>query len=437
MTLTTEEYNESLFDYLNTSPTAFHAIANIRENLLQHGFTELHENEKWHLRRAHAYFVVRENSALAAFTLGSEEHLQDGFRIIASHSDSPGLQLKPHAAVQSPPYLQLGVEIYGGPLLNPWFDRDLSLAGRVCCSSTDGRLHDYLIDFRRPVLTIPSLAIHLDREANNGRVIDKQKFLPPLLAQAVADQLPAVPDLLQGQILQQYPAAEIEAVLGFDLFCYDPQQAATVGITHDFIAGGRLDNLLSCHVAMTAISNTGSKRNALFLCTNHEENGSTSTTGAHGSFVEDIFSRLLPEPEQRQIACRNSFLISIDNAHAVHPNFRDKSDPGHDIILNGGPVIKINANQRYATNSRSAALFKLLSTAAEVPFQEFVMRTDMPCGTTIGPITAAKLGIETVDVGAPTLAMHSIRELTGSRDPRLLYRVIRVFLSSEKIHRRG
>lgn len=437
MTITKEEYNESLFDYLNASPTAFHAIAGIRESLLEQGFTELRENQCWHLQRAHTYFAVRENSAIAAFTLGSEEQPQDGFRIIASHSDSPGLQLKPHAAVQSPPYLQLGVEIYGGPLLNPWFDRDLSLAGRVCCSGTDGHLHDYLIDFRRPVLTIPSLAIHLDREANTSRTIDKQKFLPPLLAQAVADQLPAIPDILAGQILKQYPAAEISAILGFDLFCYDHQKAAAVGVNNDFIASGRLDNLLSCHAATMAISRAGTKRNTVFLCTNHEENGSTSTTGVHGSFIEDIFSRLIPDPEQRQIACRNSFLISIDNAHAVHPNFRDKSDPGHDILLNGGPVIKINANQRYATNSRSAALFKLLAAEAKVPFQEFVMRTDMPCGSTIGPIAAAKLGIETVDAGAPTLAMHSIRELTGSDDPLLLYRVIRYFLSSAKIQRRG
>lgn len=437
MATTPGEYNKELFNYLDSSPTAFHAITNIRAGLLQSGMTELNENMTWHIEKGQGYFVVRENCALVAFTIGSEEPLESGFRMIGSHSDSPGLQLKPHAAVSSPPYLQLGVEIYGGPLLNPWFDRDLSLAGRVSCSNVEGNLHDYLVDFQRPLLTIPSLAIHFDRDANNGRAIDKQKFLPPLLAQAVADQLPDFYDILLKQLKHQYPENDIQSILGFDLFCYDPQKAANIGLNNDFIASSRLDNLLSCHVALKSIGSVGTKRNTLFLCTNHEENGSTSTTGAYGTFIENIFERLVPEPEKRQITLRNSFLISIDNAHAVHPNFKDKSDSGHDVVLNGGPVIKINANQRYATNSRSAALFKLIATEAGVPFQEFVMRTDMPCGSTIGPMIAAKLGIETVDVGAPTLSMHSIRELAGSNDPFLMYGVISKFLSSEKIQRWG
>lgn len=440
MIATAEEYNKGLFSYLNSSPTAFHAVAEIRNYLLHHGMQELRENQHWHLEQGNSYVVMREDSALAAFTLGSAERPEDGFRMVASHSDSPGLQLKPHAGMSSPPYLQLGVEIYGGPLLSPWFDRDLSLAGRVCCADSSGDLRDFLIDFKRPLLTIPSLAIHFDREANNGKAIDKQKALPPLLAQAVFDQLPDFTDILQAQLAQQYPGSDFRNILGFDLFCYDHQQAASLGLHNEFITSGRLDNLLSCHaamMAMMAVNAAGNARNTLFLCTNHEENGSTSTTGANGSFIEDLLDRLVPEPEKRRIALRNSFLISIDNAHAVHPNFRDKSDPGHDVVLNGGPVIKINANQRYATNSRTSALFKLLCREAGVTCQEFVMRTDMACGSTIGPMTAAKLGIETIDVGAPTLAMHSIRELTGSSDPSQLFRVISHFLASEKIQRRS
>jgi len=431
----TGEFNADLFRYLDCSPTAFHAIAEIRVRLLRAGLTELQENQRWHLEKGRAYFTIRENSALAAFSLGSSEELQDGFRMIASHSDSPGLQLKPRATVHSSPYLQLGVEIYGGPLLNPWFDRDLSLAGRVSCSDSQGNLTDYLIDFRRPLLTIPSLAIHFDREANNGRAIDKQKALPPLLGQVISDQLPEMRDILANQLTRQYPDIGLQKILGFDLFCYDQQKAATLGLRNEFIVSGRLDNLLSCHGATLAICNAGAERNTFFLCTNHEENGSTSTTGANSSFIDAIFQRLIPEDERRLIALRNSFMISVDNAHAVHPNFRDKSDPGHEIQLNDGPVIKINANQRYATNSRSAALFRLLAEEARVPAQEFVMRTDLPCGSTIGPMTAARLGVETIDVGAPTLAMHSIRELTGSSDPYQLFKVIHRFLTAEKIKR--
>jgi len=437
MTTDSQEYNDSLFNFLDRSPTAFHAVAELRRQLLEAHMTELFEHERWQLEKGRGYFVVRENAALVAFALGSGEKIENGFRMVATHSDSPCLQLKPRAAVHTPPYLQLGVEIYGGPLLNPWFDRDLSLAGRVCCVDAAGRLVDYLIDFNRPLLTIPSLAIHFDREANNGRAIDKQKALPPLLSQVLSDQLPQFHEMLSAQLLTEHPDIQLQTIMGFDLFCYDHQKAANLGFKNEFIASGRLDNLLSCHTALRAITEAGTEHNTLFLCTNHEENGSTSTTGANGAFIDAVLARLAPDPELRQITLHHSFLISIDNAHAVHPNFRDKSDPGHDIVLNGGPVIKINANQRYATNCRSASVFKILATEAAIPVQEFVMRTDMACGSTIGPMTAARLGVETIDVGAPTLAMHSIRELTGSNDPYLLHKVIRRFLTSEKIHRRG
>lgn len=436
MTITATEYRQSLFSYLDSSPTAFHAITAIRQRLLQAGMTELCENKRWHLEKGCGYFVLRENGALAAFTLGSSEELDSGFRMLASHSDSPCLQLKPMATLHTPPYLQLGVEIYGGPLLNTWFDRTLSLAGRVTCLDGKGMLSDLLIDFQRPLITIPSLAIHFDREANNGKAIDKQKALPPLLAQVVSDQLPKFHEILAEQLLLHYPDFDLQTVLAFDLFCYDLQKATVLGLGDEFITSGRLDNLLSCHAATQAIALAGTERNTLFLCTNHEEIGSTSSSGANGSFIDAIFTRLLPEAESRQVSLRNSFLISIDNAHATHPNFKDTSDPGHVILLNGGPVVKINANQRYATSSRSGALFKVLAAEAEVPVQEFVMRTDMACGSTIGPMTAARLGIETIDIGAPTLGMHSIRELTGKDDPYLLYQVIRHFLSAENIKRR-
>lgn len=435
MSMQLQTYNANLFNYLDTSPTAFHAVEQLRIFLSSKGFTELKETEPWNLENGKGYFVCRENCSLICFVLGSEEHATDGFRITGSHSDSPGLQLKPKPTVKADPYLQLGVEIYGGPLLNPWFDRDLSLAGRVSCSDDEGNMVDYLINFQRPVLTIPSLAIHLDREANNGQAIDKQKALPPLFSQMIGEQLPDFDTILKNQICKQFSDATVNEVLAFDIFCYAPQRASYLGLNDDFIASGRLDNLLSCHVAATAMANSDRRYNSFFICTNHEENGSTSTTGAQGSFAENVFSRIVPETEERQIALRNSFFISIDNAHATHPNFKETAEPAHTTVLNGGPVIKINANQRYATNSRSAAVFKLLARKADVEVQEFVMPTGKPCGSTIGPMTAAKLGVETIDIGAPTFAMHSIREITGSSDPYKLLQIIQTFVNSPQIQK--
>lgn len=426
---TIQDFNHELFNYLDNATTPFHAISTLRQRFLEHKFQELNELESWKLKQGCRYFVTRENSALIAFTLGKKEDSTAGFRMLASHSDSPALMVKPCGTLTTKPYMQLGVEIYGSPLLNPWFDRDLSLAGRVSCSDNSGNLVDYLIDFKRPLLTIPSLAIHFDREANSSRTIDKQKFLPPLIAQEISKSIPEFRNILEKQLHQEYPGSDIVDVLDFDLFCYDPQPASYLGLNNDFITSGRLDNLLSCHCGMAALINSGNANNSLFLCTNHEENGSTSTTGAKSSFISDIFERLHPEPENRQITLRNSFLLSLDNAHANHPNFTEKSDKYHPIQLNRGPVIKVNANQRYATNSRSSAFYKLLAQEVEVTPQEFVMRNDMPCGSTIGPMTAAKLGVETIDVGAPTLAMHSIREITGQADPYLLYKVASHFLS--------
>lgn len=437
MTADITAYNSRLFSYLDSSPTAYHAVAASRELLLAATGTELLETQPWELQKGRLYFVVRDHSALVAFVLGSKEEPEDGFRMMASHSDSPGLKLTPNPLLATHPYLQLGVEIYGGPLLNPWFDRDLSLAGRVSCVDGKNQLLDRLVDFARPLLCIPSLAIHFDREANNGRAIDRQKSLPPLLGQIVDDQLPHFHDILLRQLCQQYPDLASLAILAFDLFCYDRQEASALGLNHEFICASRLDNLLSCHAATEAIGAAGTEQNTLFLCTNHEENGSTSISGANGTFVDAVFRRMVTDPEKREIALRKSFLLSIDNAHAVHPNFKDRSAPQHDITMNGGPVIKINANQRYATSSRSAARFRHLAAGCGVPVQQFVMRSDLPCGSTIGPMTAARLGVETVDIGAPTLAMHSIREMTGRDDPHLLFRCLLHFLRSAPSRHEG
>jgi aspartyl aminopeptidase len=424
-------YNKNLFSFLSSSPTPYHAVAGIEDFLRLHGFLQLQENEQWQLEKGCSYYLSKENSATIAFTLGSDEECEHGFRMLAAHTDSPCLQIKPRPDLKTGSYHQLGVEIYGGGLLGSWFDRDLSLAGRVVCEMADGKLTMLPIDFNRPLLTIPSIAIHFNREANTNNSIDRQKHLPPIIAQSIEKQLPEFSSLLVEQLLLEHPKSTIQEILAFDLFCYDFQGPSYTGINNEFISSARLDNLLSCHAGMTALAHANRTKNTFLLCANHEENGSTSATGANGSFIDSVFERIIPTPEAKRISLSNSFLISMDNAHAAHPNFMDKMDPAHEIHLNKGPVIKLNANQRYATNSLSAATYKRICKEADITPQEFVMRSDMPCGSTIGPITAARLGVKTIDIGAPSLAMHSIRELTGSCDPFLLYRTIIHFLNCD------
>jgi len=423
--------NDEFLDFLNASPTPFHAVSTMAGRFREHGFQFLREQENWNLTQGESYYIIREDGALIAFSLGTA--CTEGFRILGAHSDSPSLQIKPVPDGSVQHFHQLSVEIYGGALLNPWFDRPLSLAGRVCCRTAGNALQTLLLDFKRPLLIIPSLAIHLDREANKSRSIDAQHHLAPIIAQVISETFPDFKAILTEQILKQYPEQTVSGILGFDMFCYDWQPACLVGLNNDFISASRLDNLLSCFVGMRSMIEAKGKGNHMFICNNHEETGSMSSAGALGSFPLATFERLIPDAQSRQISLSRSFLISMDNAHAVHPNYTDKSDPLHAIFLNHGPVIKINANQRYATNSFSKAVFQLLADEADVKTQEFVMRNDMACGSTIGPLIASHLGVRTVDVGAPSLAMHSIREMTGSKDPLLLYRIIQHFLTRKHL----
>ncbi len=428
-----EHFTKKFFNFLNSSPTPYHAISVMAIHFLEQGYQQLFENERWELEKGKSYFTIRDDGALVAFTLGFNPPEQQGFRILGAHSDSPCLQIKPLPGVNKLDYHQLGVEVYGGALLSPWFDRDLSLAGRACCHMEGKTLKSFLVDFRRPMLSIPSLAIHLDREANKNRSINSQLHIAPILSQVVDSILPEFKTILRDRIVEEHGEHGVVNVLSFDMFCYDPQAPSYLGLKKEFISAPRLDNLLSCFVGMHAMLEANSRGNRMFICNNNEETGSMSTTGALGSLPVSIIERIIPDTQARRICLNRSFFISMDNAHAVHPNFSDKSEPAHRVLLNHGPVIKINANQRYATNSFSQALFQLLASEIDVKTQEFVMRNDMACGSTIGPLIASQLGIRTVDVGAPTLAMHSIRELTGSSDPHLLYRTIFHFLTRKDL----
>lgn len=419
-------FNEDLLDYLDSSPTPFHATRNLAGALEQAGFSRLDEAAAWSVEAGGRYFLTRGDSSLIAFTL-ADDLPRTGIRLLGSHTDSPCLKLKPNAAFKAHGYWQLGVEVYGGVLLNPWFDRDLSLAGQVSIRHADGRIEQRLVDFARAVAVVPSLAIHLDREANENRTINKQTYLPAIVCRDdIEFDLHGV---LYEQLRAADPALADCEIAAFDLSLYPMEKAAIIGLREDFIASARLDNLLSCYVGVRALLDHSAPGNALIVCNDHEEVGSGSLVGARGPFLRSVLERLTTTSEDYARTIARSVLVSTDNAHGIHPNFSDRHDGEHAPILNGGPAIKVNSNQAYASTNETVAMFKHACSEAQVPVQSFVARTDMGCGSTIGPHTATALGVRTVDVGVPTFAMHSIRELAGARDPHALYRALGCFLA--------
>ncbi|WP_020209428.1 M18 family aminopeptidase [Gilvimarinus chinensis] len=426
----TAEFNQGLIDFIAASPTPFHATQAMAKRLKVSGFTELQESDTWSLEPGGRYYVVRNGSSIIAFTHGQAPLPEAGIRMFGAHTDSPCLKVKPNARIISSGYYQLGVEVYGGALLSTWFDRDLSLAGRVTFRSDSDSPESRLIDFKDPIAMVPSLAIHLDREANRNRSINAQTDIRPILM--LADEDPdqfTFSALLLAQLQAQYPTVKVREILDFELCLYDTLSPAVVGLRKEFIASARLDNLLSCYVGLEAIINAQDTQSCLLVCTDHEEIGSASACGAKGPILDQFLQRLLPDISDRLRMLDASMMISADNAHGVHPNFAQKHDAEHGPVLNKGPVIKINANQRYATTSETSALFKMLCSQADVAVQSFVSRTDMECGSTIGPITSAEVGVKTLDVGVPTFAMHSTRELAGTKDAHSLCEVAKQYFA--------
>lgn len=421
-----EKFNYDLMDFIAMSPTPFHAVEQIIYKLECAGYSRLYESDSWKLQEKQGYYVTRNDSSIIAFKLG-EKPVNHGINMVGAHTDSPCLKVKPEPDMLVKGYYQLGVEVYGGALLNPWFDRDLSLAGRVNYLDEDNDLCSTLINFEDPIAVIPSLAIHLDREANENRKVNAQTDIPPVLLKlpkSEAENKPVFKDILLQKIKDETGAVEI---LDYELCFYDVQAPAYVGLHQDFIASARLDNLLSCYTALMAMNETSNPGSKLLICTDHEEVGSSSACGAQGPFLQSVLERIAGSHENYVRMVDKSMMVSADNAHALHPNFADKHDNNHGPEINQGPVIKTNANQRYATNSETSATFKQLCKKADVPVQSFVVRSDMGCGSTIGPITATEIGVRTVDVGVPTFAMHSIRELAGRWDAYYLFRVLKEF----------
>lgn len=411
---------KDLCAYVDASPTPFHAVGETVRRLAAAGFAEISERDAFRLSAGEKRYVIRGGSTIIAFVAGTESPAEAGFRVIGAHTDSPNLRVKPNADASKHGYRQVGVEVYGGALYSTWMDRDLSIAGRVLLRKGSG-MEARTVDLARTICRVPNLAIHLNRGVNNdGLVLNAQKHLVPILGLGKEIDLKAA--------LASAAGEPVEAILDYDLMLYGTEKSAVAGVDEELVFAARLDNLGSCHAATTALLASGSTPHTrVIVLYDHEECGSRSAVGAAGTALRDVLRRItsgyvrgLETGEQAfERAIASSLLISADMAHAVHPNYADLHEPQHLPHLNRGMVIKSNSNQSYATNGETAARFRLFCEAAGYEAQRFVVRSDLPCGSTIGPITAAELGIQTVDVGAPMLSMHSCREMCGTLDVHL------------------
>ncbi|MCU1455370.1 MAG: family aminopeptidase 2 [Acidimicrobiales bacterium] len=416
----------AMLAFVAAAPSPFHAVAEARNRLEGAGFVALEPGDPWPSGAGRHLFS--RDGALVAWVVPDDLAPERPFRIIGAHTDSPNLRIKPHPDTGRAGWRQLGIEVYGGALLNSWLDRDLGLSGRVVVRGADGpEAHLVLVD--RPLLRVPQLAIHLDRDVNSGLVLNPQVHLVPVwgsgrasdgdLARFLATELSVVP----------------ADVMGWDLMVHDLTPGCLLGERNDLLASARLDDLLSCWAAVAAliaVADAPADHASAICLFDHEEVGSQSATGADGALLAGALERsVLGRGGDRAAflhAMAASSAVSADGAHATHPNYAERHEPDHWVEVNGGPVVKVNANQRYATDALSGAIFVAACERAGVPFQRFVSRTDMPCGSTIGPITAARLGIPVVDVGVAQLSMHSARELCGAADPGLFVRALTAYL---------
>lgn len=417
------ETAEKLLTFIRKSPTAFHAVDTMKNILAEQGFQELFEKDYWKLIPGGQYMVTRNNSALIAFSI--PENAPRRFHIMASHSDSPTFKIKenPEITVEKA-YVKLNVEKYGGMLMSPWFDRPLSVAGRVIVSEK-GEIKEKLVDIDRDLLMIPSLAIHMNREVNSGYTYNPQKDLLPLYGTAGTEET-------FGKTLAEAAGVSEEDILSHDLFLYSRTRGAVWGAEKEFVSAGRLDDLQCAFASMEGLLSGEKKKSIAVHCVmDNEEVGSGTKQGAASTFLKDtllrINSGLGRTYEEYLMSLADSFMISADNAHALHPNYTDMTDPVNRPLLNKGIVIKYNANQKYCTDAVSAARFKDICSRAEVPFQTFVNRSDMAGGSTLGNISNTQVPVNTVDIGLPQLAMHSPYETAGVKDTCSLVKAAELF----------
>ena len=415
-----------LFDFIKNAPNAYFAVDALTKELLREGFIRLEENESW-LIKPGKYFVTRDDSSLIAFVIPKKNFL--GFHIVASHSDSPCFKIKPNPEMKAGnAYVKLNVEKYGGMIISTWFDRPLSVAGRVITDTKSG-IKTRLVNIDRDLLVIPSLAIHMDRNANEGHKYEVQKELLPLFSCSEDEKENRLLSLLCKE-----NGIKESSVLDSDLFLYSRQTPFCFGMNKEFISSPRLDDLQCVYGSLQGMLGAKPKNHvAMFAVFNNEEVGSETKQGAASSFLTDVIDRICEKyaasKEDRSKILSSSFMISADNAHALHPNYPEKTDPTNKPVLNGGIVIKYNASQKYTTDAVSAAAMRKLCKKAGANVQEYVNPSDIPGGSTLGSIATARVSVSTVDIGLPQLAMHSACETAGAKDTDDLIRVTKEFFS--------
>jgi len=414
------EYAQELIDFIYKSPSPFHAVETIKEKLIESNFKELYNKDKWEIEKGGKYFVTKNDSALVAFVVGTGDIEVDGFRLIGAHTDAPTFRIKPSPEIISEgKYLKLNTEVYGGPILNTWLDRPLAIAGRVSLKSENLLYPDnMLINISNPVLIIPNVAIHMNKNVNEGIELNKQKDMLPLLS-TINQEFEK--DNFLMKLLGKELNVDYNNIVDFDLFLYEYEKGSIIGLNNEFISCGRLDDLAMVHAGIEALSNSKpTKSTNVMVCFDNEEVGSSTKQGAGSPMLRTILERVAiglgKDREELYRSLYSSFIISADMAHALHPNSPEKHDPVNKPVINMGPVIKINANQAYTTDSDSNTVYEMICKKAEVPVQKFVNRSDVRGGSTIGPISSSQLDIRSIDIGNPMLAMHSIRELGGVLD---------------------
>ncbi|KGN03294.1 aminopeptidase [Clostridium novyi A str. 4570] len=414
------KFANELLDFIYKSPTAFHAVDTIKKVLNKEGFSELKECEKWNIEKGQKYYMTKNDSAIVAFVVGNGEVHEDGFKIIGAHTDSPTFRIKPNPEMTSEQsYIKLNTEVYGGPILNTWLDRPLAVAGRVTLKGENILFPETkLVNINKPIMIIPNLAIHMNRNINQGIELNRQVDTLPILG-LINDEFEKNNYLLKA--IAKELDVDYKEIIDFDLFLYEYEKGSIIGIENEFVSSGRLDDLEAVHAALEGlIQSNVSKATNVLVCFDNEEVGSSTKQGADSNMLSNVLERIVislnGNREDFFRALSKSFIISSDSAHAVHPNKGEKCDPTNRPKLNKGPAIKIAASQSYTSDSNSSSVFKALCNKADVPVQEFVNRSDERGGSTIGPISSTHLNIRSVDIGTPLLAMHSIRELCGVDD---------------------
>lgn len=420
-----------MLDFMDKSPVNFFAVKTMEEILIKNNFEELDLSKDFNLKENSKFYIKNNDSAIIAFSIGK---IKRGiFKIIDSHTDSPGFKVKSNPLIKTENMLSLNTEVYGGPILNTWLDRPLSMAGRVILKSDDPlNPKMQLINFEKNLCIIPNLAIHMNRDINKGFELNPQIHTLPLVALDNSKKYEKK-DFIK-EVISKKLEIKTEEILDYELYLYDRQKASILGLNDEFISSGRIDNLASAYLSLKSlVENKNHTEINVIIATDNEEVGSGTKMGADSSFIETSLERIVSglkmNREDYLKNLENSFMISSDMAHGIHPNFKEKTDPTNIPLLGGGPVIKYAANKSYASDSISGAIFKDLCARAKVPVQTFYNRSDLRGGTTIGPITSRRINVRTVDVGCPMLAMHSVRELMAIKDLEYMFKVFKEFFS--------